>query len=118
MLLFLKQFQKEKKYKLVRLDVEYSEVIDFTGKLYVPKTIQYGDTPVKGKGLGIVEISIAGNFYTYFQRDPNYNIYYLDEKITETEIEVDKGTKIVTYFEDSNLKYPMPIKFFLEKEIK
>lgn len=124
LLLLLKQGKTVKKVQLERLDVEYSHTIDFTGKLFLPKTLQYGEVPVNEKVQGIIKISIAGKNYKYVQipdlmRPGTYRLNrYRLARNSPDEIEVSTGTRIETDFKKSNLNGSKAIKFFAEKEIE
>lgn len=123
-LLLKQQGNEVKKVQLERLDVNYSHTIDFTGKLFLPKTLQYGEVPVNEKRQGIIKISIAGKNYKYVQVPDlmrkgiyRFSIFRLSRDLPD-EIEVSTGTRILTDFKKSNLNGSKAIKFFAEKEIE
>lgn len=115
LLLILKTSQENLKFKIERLDVYYSEVIDFTGKLYLPKTLTYEAKPVNKKVRGILELRIAGKIYKYKQKLVNYGMVYELEEGPD-EIWLKKGSRIETEFENSNLGKTEVVTLFVEKE--
>jgi len=101
MVLLLKEVKK--KEKLVILTVEKSQLIDFSGSVFLPVTIPTGEQKVKPKEL---ELSIAGKVYRYRE---GLNGFYLIEPTEAFEVPIKSGDEIRITGTDS-------VKLFFERE--
>jgi hypothetical protein len=99
MVLFLKTTKKE---KLERIDVKKSQILTFSGVLFIPKTLQADSQLVNSS---FIKISVAGKNYRYISC--NINSYCLDREAEE--VPVHAGTEITVSY---------PTKLFIAKEIK
>lgn len=100
--LLLKTVQKEEgKTKLIRRDLQSSEVIDFSGTLFLPKTIQYKQDVVN---RNFEKIVVAGKTYQYVTC---YNGYCLVGEARE--VPVVKGDLV---------SVSIPAKLFFSKELE
>lgn len=79
-----------KKLDLERLDVKQSQVIDFNGSLFLPRTIQVRDDVVKDAK---VVLSLHGKTYTYSALYDT-RTFWLDPSQVSEEIAVEKGDVI------------------------
>jgi hypothetical protein len=76
----------KKSEKLVILTIEKSQLIDFSGSVFLPANIPVREGDVNAKEL---ELSIAGKNYRYAQK---LNEFYLEG--TAEELEIEKGDEI------------------------
>lgn len=100
MVILLKELPK-KKEQIKRIDVKKSHIIDFSGTLFLPKTLQADAELVNSN---FIIISISGKNYRYEQKLFNYQL-----NGEAKELPVSPGDKIVTSF---------PTRLFFAKELK
>lgn len=89
------------KSQLLVLTIEKSQLIDFTGVVFLPKNLPSSEGEVKHKQL---ELSIAGKIYRY---KPKYNEFYLEGEAQE--LPVKNGDRITITGTDS-------VKLFFARE--
>lgn len=87
MVLLLKQAQV--KEVMERREIQHMEVLNFTGKLFLPRTLPYDEELVNKK---FVVITLAGTSYTYAKDDTGR--FRLEEKEAD-EVPVMIGDSIV-----------------------
>jgi hypothetical protein len=100
MVLLLKELPK-KKEQLVRIDIVKSHVVDFSGVLFLPKTLQADHELVNSS---FIKINIAGKNYRYVQCQNSYCLVG-----TAREVSVSAGDKVEVSF---------PTKLFFAKEVE
>lgn len=100
MVILLKELPK-KKEQIKRIDVKKSHTIDFSGKLFLPKTLQADAELVNSN---FIFVSLNGKKFTYKQDVFNYKL----EGDAE-ELPVYAGDKIIVSF---------PTKLFFAQEIQ
>lgn len=87
MVLLLKEAQV--KESMERRDIKHMEVLNFSGKLFLPRTLPYDETLVNKE---FVIITVAGTSYTY-ERTTRY---LFEKKGEAMEVPVTIGDSIVT----------------------
>lgn len=100
-LLLLVMKQVPTKEQLERRDVSYSEVVDFNGKLFLPKTLQLDEEQVKAK---VVVLNVTSKKYKYKRK--HGNVFYLTGEAEE-----------VPVFKGDLIKFNGTVKLFFAREV-
>lgn len=104
LLLVLKE-SKSRVTTLVPLYIEKSQSVDFTGTLFIPKTLSINDELVNKNKLRVINLNVAGNNYRYERRYES-NTFWFSGLAREVQLRV--GDKITS---------SVPVKLFVLKEL-
>lgn len=106
LLLVLKE-SKSRVTTLVPLYIEKSQSVDFTGTLFIPKTLSINDGLVKKNKLRVISLSVAGKNYRYIRKYES-NTFWIERDLDVKEVSIKIGDKITS---------SAPVKLFTLKDL-
>lgn len=110
-----------KKYGIVRMDVNRQAVVERKFVLYIPQSIKFGESLVNEKRQGVLILYVNDKKFCYIRPlDVKRNEYFLNEKCgTKLEtMEVVAGDKIEFKFGQSNMPHAEKVVLYGEEELR